>query len=161
MKKRLPILITVIALLYAAIFGTIMLITIFLPSAVYDNQKLLIGGDRANKINYKLSIHDGITTVNCDKMTGADTLWKQKADCDMKLQMDYMFQVTKGKAKLILVNPDDTVITLAECDSDDTTDAAVLAEESTAVLDLKKGENRVKIVCEKGAAFSLSFKIAA
>jgi len=170
MKKKLPIIVAIVVVLYVAIFAAVMLITIFQPATVYDDQKLLAGNDSANKMNYRLSIHDGITTVRCGKMTGADTLWKYKADNDMNLNMDYTFRVTNGKAKLILINPDDTIITLVEQSSIDAfkqnistasdSDSIVSVAESMAVLDLKKGVNRIKIVCEKGTTFSLSFKIS-
>lgn len=163
MKKKLPIIIAIVVILYAAIFATVMLITIFQPAAVYNDQKLLAGHDSANKMNYRLSIHDETTTVKCNKMTGADTLWSYNADNDISLNMHYTFQVTNGKAKLILVNSDDTIITLAEQDSavaSDDPDSITSATESIAVLDLKKGVNRIKIACEKGASFSLSFNIS-
>lgn len=159
MKKKLFVIIAVIAIIYAAIFATVALITIFLPATVYDNQKLLAGGDSSNRMNYRLSIHDETTTVKCDKMTGSDTLWKYNADNDKNLQMEYTFQVTSGKAKLILVNPDDTIITLAEQAGADGSELSAPAE-SIVELDLKKGVNRIKIVCEKGATFSLSFKFS-
>lgn len=170
MKRKLPIIIAIIIILYAAIFATIMLITIFRPAAVYNDQKLLAGIDSANKMNYRLNIHDETTTVKCSKMTGADTIWNYNADNDMNLKMLYTFQVTDGKAKLILVNPDDTIIILAEQDSavaseqnvsiSDDPDPVASAAESMAVLDLKKGVNRIKIACEKGTSFSLSFTIS-
>lgn len=168
MKKKRPIIIAIIGIFYAAVFATVILLTIFLPAAVYDDQKLLAGIDSANKMNYRLSKNDGIITVKCNKMTGADTLLRYKADDDMNLNMYYTFQVTSGKAKLILVNPDDTVITLVEQSGDDASeqnvstavdsDSIAPAAESMAVLDLKKGENRIRIVCEKGTAFSLSLR---
>lgn len=168
MKKKLPIIIAVVAIIYAVIFATVILITIFLPAAVYDDLKLLTGIDSANKMHYRLSVQDETISVKCGKMTGAETLWNYSANSDMNLNMYYTFQVTKGKAKLILVNPDDTIITLTEQDSGDASeqgspadnsDSIASAAESIAVLDLKKGVNRIKIVCEKGASFSLSFNI--
>lgn len=162
MNKKLPVIIAIIVVLYAAIFATVMLITIFQPAAVYNDQKLLAGNDSANKMNYRLSTHDGTISVKCDKMTGADTIWKYKADSDMKLNMYYTFQVTNGKSKLILINPDDTIVTLEEQIAGTTNDSAPAASvvESMAALDLKKGVNRIKIVCEKGASFSLSFNLS-
>lgn len=160
MKKKLPIIIVIIVLLYAIIFAIVMLITISLPSAVYNDQKLLAGIDSSNKINYQLSIHDGTTTVNCGKMTGMDTLWKCNADSSMNLNMRYTLQVTKGKAKLILVDSNDMVTTLVEQDSANDSDLAASAVESTVELNIKKGANRIKIVCEKSTSFSLFFSIS-
>ena len=168
MKKKLPIIIFGIIILYAVIFAVVLLETMYLPSSVYENPNLIIQDfNSANKINYRKSTQDGITTINCSKMTGMDTIWTYNTDEDATLQMYYTFQVTKGRAKLILINPDDTTITLVEQGGDtsgqtvgtnDDSDMTA-AEEHMIVLDLKKGESRIKIVCEKGTAFSLSFKI--
>ena len=169
MKKKLPIIIFVIIILYAVIFAVVLLGTMYLPSSVYDNPNLIIQNfNSANKINYRKSTQDGITTINCGKMTGMDTIWNYKVDEDVTLQMYYTFQVTKGKAKLILINPDNTIIPLVEQGGDDASEQAVSTtdssgmtapEERTVALNLKKGESRLKIVCEKGTAFSLSFNI--
>lgn len=169
MKKKLLIIILAIIILYAAIFAMVLLGTMHLPSSVYENPDLIIQDfNSANKINYRKSTQDGITTINCSKMTGMDTIWTYKADEDATLQMYYTFQVTKGKAKLILINPDDTTIMLVEQGGGDTSRQAVSTNEDTDMaaagehaiaLDLKKGESRIKIVCEKGTTFSLSFKI--
>lgn len=100
-----------IGMLYAAIFAVVMFITVFQPYTVYNNSDLIAGKSdgSANKINYKVSTHDGITTVTCKKMTGMDTIWKYQADEDRTLQMHYDLNVTNGKAKLVLITPDDTI----------------------------------------------------
>lgn len=158
-----------IGMLYAAIFAVVMFITVFQPYTVYNNSDLIAGKSdgSANKINYKVSTHDGITTVTCKKMTGMDTIWKYHADEDRTLQMHYDLNVTNGKAKLVLITPDDTITPLAEQDSagqaPETTvssDTETPSAESTTELNLKKGVNRIRIVCEKGTAFSLSFYIS-
>lgn len=173
MKKKLHIIILSIFIIYAVLFIVIGLITIFLPSTVYDNQKLLSNNySSANKMNYKLSRHDGMTTITCGKMQGMDIIWDYNTDEDIRRQMYYNLDVTSGKAKLILVEPDNTVITLVEKDSSvsedsqvselstpDNFDETTSTEESMVTLDIKKGKNRIKIVCGKGTSFTLSFRI--
>ncbi len=159
--KALWIIIAVIVILFAAIFTGVFMITTFLPASFYDNPDLLTRFDGANKVRYRHSTQDGVITVTCGKMTGADVIWKYTADADISRQMQYTFQVTKGKAKLILITPDNNVTTLVEQDS-----AAVNDPESsesdfehTIDLALKKGKNQIKIVCAKGTSFSLLFEI--
>ncbi|MDE7184482.1 MAG: hypothetical protein K2O40_08410, partial [Lachnospiraceae bacterium] len=119
MKKKLPIIIGCCLFVYAAIFVIIMLAAFLLPSYVYGNDKLIASElNSANKIKYRRRVHDGITTVTCDKMTGMDVIWKYNTSEDVAMQMNYTFQVTSGKAKLILIQPDNTSITLTEQDSD-------------------------------------------
>ena len=173
MKKKLHFIILVGVIVYGAIFIAIMLYTIFTPSTVYDNQELIAKNQSsANKMNYKLSRHDGTTTITCGKMQGMDIIWEYEADEDAVCQMYYNLKVTSGKAKLVLIQPDKTVITLAEQDSTanensqtaesittDNTDETTSTEGPMVELDLKKGKNRIKIVCGKGTSFSLSFTI--
>lgn len=174
MKKKPFIFLIIFGILYAAVFMTIMLGTIFLPSFTYDNQKLLAANmGSVNKMNYRLSRHGDLTTITCGKMQGMEIIWRCNADEDRELVMYYNFTVTSGKAKLVLVRPDDTVITLVEQDSaaagdvptedtgitapsDDTTSTV----DPMATLELKKGKNYMKIVCDKGTSFSLSFRMA-
>ena len=173
-NKKLAVVIIIIGILYAAIFAVVMFIVIFQPYTVYENPDLIAGrlDGSSSKINYRASTQDGITTINCKKMTGMDTIWKYQADKDMTLQMHYNLKVTAGKAKLVLITPDDTIVTLTEQDSSTSQEYAEQGQEttansnteasdteSTAELTLKKGTNRIKIVCEKGTAFSLSFHI--
>lgn len=165
-NKKLAVVIIIIGILYAVIFAVVMSITFFRPYTVYDNSDLIAGKSdgSANKINYRVSTHDGVTTITCKKMTGMDTIWKYQADEDQVLQMHYNLDVTDGKAKLVLITPDDTIVTLAEQDSSMFQECAsqetgTPPPESTAELTLKKGTNRIRIVCEKGTAFSLSYRI--
>ncbi|MDE7415218.1 MAG: hypothetical protein K2N44_02715 [Lachnospiraceae bacterium] len=168
MKKRLPIIIVIIVILYTVIFAVTLLITMYLPSSIYENPNLITRSfNSANKINFRKNTQDGITTINCGKMTGMDTIWKYKAVEDMTLQMYYIFEVTSGKAKLVLITPDDAIITLAEQDSaeykdEQEKDSSTVTStiEPMTELNLEKGENRIKIVCERGTSFSLSFKIS-
>lgn len=119
MNKKLSVVLFIIVTLYAAIFGVIMVITILQPSMAYENTDLLLGNivNSSNKINYRQFTKDGITSITCKKMTGMETIWKYQANEDMTLQMVYDLKVTNGKAKLVLITPDDTIITLTEQDS--------------------------------------------
>lgn len=173
-KKKPHIIIICGVILYAALFIVIMLETSLLPSKVYDNQELLSKKlNSFNKMNYRKSTHDGITTVTCGKMQGMEIIWEYKADEDTTRQLNYSLDVTSGKAKLVLIQPDGTVTTLAESDSTahessptsesgtaDNPDETTATAESITELDLKKGKNRIKIVCGKGTSFSLSFAVS-
>lgn len=163
MKKKLLIILGSIVVLYVVIFAVILLVTLILPSQVYDNEQLLVKElNTANKKNYKQNKQNGMTTITCEKMTGMDTIWKYNSLEDMTMQINYSLQVTSGQAKIILIQPDDTIITLVEQESapmgNQQTDTSTI--EQTCKLDLKKGRNKMKIVCEKGTAFSFSFQIS-
>ncbi|MDE6916889.1 MAG: hypothetical protein K2P39_08850, partial [Lachnospiraceae bacterium] len=105
LKKKLPIIIFVVVSLYAVVFATFMVVAGILPSRIYNNERYLARTDAtANKVQYKRTVQDdGVVIVTCGRMTGTDVVWEYKSDRDMTLQMHYTFQVTRGKAKLILV----------------------------------------------------------
>lgn len=118
MKKKLLIIIGICIYIYAVIFGIIIAGTILLPAYVYENEKLIASELNAvNKLKYYQTVHDGITTISCSKMTGMETVWKYSASEDVTIQMYYTLQVTDGKAKLIFVPPGDASVLLTEQDS--------------------------------------------
>lgn len=131
-----------------------------------DDQKIASDANSYNKVRYKqVSINDD-TTITCEKMGGMDTIWEYDADADVDLQMHHTFEVTQGRAKLVLIRPDDTICVLAEQEGPSGESSPVggtegddPAEESVSILELGQGTNRIKIVCEKDTSFSLSFTI--
>lgn len=163
MRKKLPVIIGICIFVYIVIFLIIMLGTLSLPSYVYENEKLIANDlNSFNKINYRGYVKDGITTVTCEKMTGMEIVWNYNAPEDVTMQMNYTLQVTRGKAKLVLIQPGKTTVTLVEQSSDADKDAVsdtTSATEQQCTLDLKKGKNKIKIVCGKGTSFSLSFDV--
>ena len=117
MKKKILIFGGIVAF-YVAVFTVILLGTLILPSQVYNNKQLLSKElNTANKKNYKKEKQNGITTITCEKMTGMETIWKNNVLENITLQMQYSLHVTSGKAKLVLVQPDNTIVTLTEQES--------------------------------------------
>jgi outer membrane lipoprotein-sorting protein len=74
--------------------------------------------------------------------TGMDTIWRYDAENDIDVELAYLLSVSQGgKAKLVLITPDDEVIILSE-----NTDNTQNAEMEYQTVSLKKGNNRIKIV---------------
>ncbi|MFG6367191.1 MAG: hypothetical protein K1W16_01980 [Lachnospiraceae bacterium] len=162
MKKKILIFGGIVAF-YVAVFTVILLGTLILPSQVYNNKQLLSKElNTANKKNYKKEKQNGITTITCEKMTGMETIWKNNVLENITLQMQYSLHVTSGKAKLVLVQPDNTIVTLTEQESNSIDNQQIdsATMEQKCRLDLKKGRNKIKIVCEKGTAFSLALQFS-
>lgn len=165
MKKKILIILGSIAVFLVVIYGIMLSIVLSLPSQVYNNEQLLVRElNIVNKKNYrqdKQNKQDEIITITCEKMTGMDTIWKYNALEDITMQMNYSLWVASGKAKLILIQPDNTLITLTEQESTmDNQQMDTSTMEQECELNFKKGRNKIKIVCEKGTAFSLSFQIS-
>ncbi|ONI45501.1 hypothetical protein AN642_01505 [Epulopiscium sp. SCG-B10WGA-EpuloA2] len=72
---------------------------------------------------------------------GKSTLWTYNVPEDMELEISCLLSVEKGLAKLVLINPDKTVITILES-TPDTSSAEII----TKTLLLKKGRNKIKLV---------------
>ncbi len=82
---------------------------------------------------------------------GAQTLWTYDADDDGDVAISYSLSVpSDGKAKLVLVAPDDTVSVLAERTVDPETE-----ELQSKTISLMKGKNRIKIVGYDNPTLSL------
>ena len=163
MKKRILIILGSITIFYGIIFAVVLSMTLILPSRIYNDERFLVKElNTANKKNFKKNKQDEITTITCEKMTGMDIIWKYNALEDITMQMNYSLQVASGKAKLILIQPDNTIITLIEQENismnNQQIDPSMM--EQSSKLDLKKGQNKIKIVCEKETAFFLSFQIS-
>jgi hypothetical protein len=76
-----------------------------------------------------------------------ETLWSIKSDHNKNVLIEYTSQIKKGKLKLVLIHPDDTIKTIFEGDG-----------ESTVNVPVKKGNNRIKII-GKNTTGEIDFKI--
>ena len=84
-------------------------------------------------------------------LTGTKTIWRYWASEDVNIRLSYMLSVTQGgKAKLVLITPDNEVIILSE-----NTDNTVMSEMKSETIVLKKGNNRIKIVGQDSPKFQL------
>lgn len=75
------------------------------------------------------------------KLSGCKTIWKFESDSDYDLEVPYTLSVKHGKAKIVLISPDNKVTTLVE-----NTDKATPANATSLTVPIKKGSNRIKIV---------------
>lgn len=88
------------------------------------------------------------------KLSGSGTIWTYESDEDFDLQAPYILSVKSGKAKIVLISPDNTVVTLVENTAKST------VEGNTALtVPIKKGINRIKLVGYKKADIELELHI--
>ncbi|MGL5149836.1 MAG: hypothetical protein ACRC7N_04580 [Clostridium sp.] len=67
---------------------------------------------------------------------------------DKEFPISYLFKVTNGRLKLVLVTPDGVVTDIIETSKD-----SDLRDYATSSLNLKKGTNKVKLVADKDTSF--------
>ena len=72
----------------------------------------------------------------------------------MELDITYLLNVTRGKVKLVLISPDNSVTTLIERSK-----GSELVDYATNILQIKKGFNTIKIVANDNASFEFDIRI--
>lgn len=116
------------------------------PAELYNDEKKIANQYNSFYIEGAEQTLDGRSLqASYEKLEGMIILWAYEAGREMPVDVTYYLKVTQGRAKLVYIHPDDTVVTLVECSarSGNTTDTEV-------VLSLKKGLNRIKIVADEG-----------
>ncbi|MCL1904348.1 MAG: hypothetical protein FWF94_08015 [Oscillospiraceae bacterium] len=134
MKKRI---------IPAIILCIVMIITTGCDLAgIYDDNARLI--KTADNISAKEQSRNrsGEEFTYSATMTGVTTIWRQDSIGETEVTLSYYLSVHEGgKAKLILIMPDDEVVTLAE-NIDNTVDDKLKEIKVT----LKHGANRIRLV---------------
>lgn len=113
-----------------------------LHNAIYDDDAKI--AETANNYNalYSIGNTENNTYTLSAHMTGADTIWKWNTPAAQDIEIYYSLSVLEGgKAKIVLIAPDNTVTTIAENTGDDAQDAL-----HTATIPVQPGLNRIKIV---------------
>lgn len=123
--------------------------------AVYDNNAKIAGDTNTyNLSNYEQVQSDLHFTASVGKMEGMDTIWVLDAEEDMTVDITYQLSVFYGKMKLVLIDPEKEVSVIVECDSE-------MEETVQSTLDVKKGNNRIKIVAAENTQFDIDMTLSA
>ncbi|EJO5347113.1 50S ribosomal protein L7ae [Clostridium botulinum] len=88
------------------------------------------------------------------KLSGSGTIWTYESSSDINLKVPYLLSVKSGKAKIVLIYPDNKVVNLVE-----NTDKATMKENTSLTLPIKKGKNRIKLVGYKKADIDIELHI--
>ena len=111
-------------------------------SSIYDDDAKIAGSGDSSSTSMSSRTVIGNDYKWKVKMTGMQTIWRYNAENDGSVSISYMLSVTEGgKAKLVLITPDNEVVILIE-----NTDNSVYSELQTQNISVKQGVNRIKIV---------------
>lgn len=125
-----------------------------ITSAIYTNDKELAATyDSWSLFNNNQSIENNEFNGTYE-LSGCGTIWKYSSDEQVDLQVPYNLTVKGGKAKLILITPDNEVKTLVE-----NTSKSPVKDECTFTLPLEKGLNRIKLVGSNKTNIQVQLKI--
>jgi hypothetical protein len=110
-----------------------------------------------SKTEDKFSARDSVGNTNGSEysllatMTGSRTIWRYDAESDSEVTISYLLSVVQGgKAKLVLITPDDEVVVLVE-NSDNSENTEIQSQ----TIQLTQGRNRIKIVGYDDPEFNL------
>ncbi len=121
--------------------------------SIYDNDaKIASESNSFNLDNTKQKINGQNFIGTIERIEGMDTIWTFEAEENIELDMTYLLDVISGKAKLVLISPDNSLTTLIEI-----TNESEVTDYATNVLSIKKGLNRIKIIA--GENTELNFDI--
>jgi len=139
---------------------TIMLISVLIGCGnnamdkVYnDNSKIASVSDTFGLDESKETIESGIYKGRL-KLSGSGTIWNYESSSDIDLKVPYILSVKSGKAKIVLISPDNTVINLVE-----NTDKSTMKGTASLTVPIKKGNNRIKVVGYEKADIDIELHI--
>lgn len=85
---------------------------------------------------------------------GMDTVWDFDANADCTIDISYQLDVTKGKAKFVLITADGNTKTIVE-----KTEKSKQSNVTAKKLKLPEGYNRIKLVAEENSQISFELQI--
>ena len=122
-----------------------------------DDDKIVSGSNSYVQTNARQTIMGRKLTRNTT-FAGMDIVWEYTAKEDCIVEMPCYLEVVRGKAKLVLISPDDTITTILEVEQTEGEEAVGM--NSTASLSLQKGKNRLKLVAVNDTKLLLTMEVA-
>ena len=139
--------------------GILFLVAILITScidiaSIYDSDKQISSTSNVyNLVNITQAIEGEKFIGEIEKFEGMYTIWSYEATEDMELEITYLLNASKGKVKLVLISPDDSLTNVIE-----RSENATFNDYATSTMQIKKGTNRLKMVAGKDC--SIKFDIA-
>lgn len=122
--------------------------------AIYNNDARIASD--GNSYNFYADVdqdwEDSSYTATVNGMDGMDTVWSCNADDDSIVEIDFDMGLSTGAAKLVFIDPDGKLETIVECSSEG-------AETGSKAVKIKKGNNRIKLVCRDKAELDMALSI--
>lgn len=154
-KKYVVILILLSVLLIGCSKNSITSIYDNYMTSIYDDNEKISSTTNSYSLNgIQQSIKGQQFKGHIKKIEGMDTIWTYESDEDKELDMIYLINVTRGKLKLVLISPDNSVTNIIE-----RTNQSDIISYATNTLHIKKGLNRIKIVADKDTSAELDITI--
>ena len=125
-------------------------------AAVYEKESLIAkDSNNYSVVNPEQSVEDGTYAVTVERFEGVDTIWSYETQQAEETELTYQLAVKSGRAKLVLVAPDHSLTTIAEITPD-----IQMENPQRALLELRKGNNQIKLVAEENTQLELVLEVS-
>lgn len=125
-----------------------------LMSSIYNDEEKIASGTNSFSLNESEQKIEEQKFSGTVEFEGMQTIWTFDSEQDTEIDMNYLFKVSKGKAKLVLISPDETLTTLLE-----TTKNSDVKDYAVNHISVKKGLNRIKLVAANNAKIEFDINI--
>lgn len=120
---------------------------------VYDSDRAIASSSNSyNLTDYTGNQNGNTVSGSAEKLEGMDTVWSYEAEEEKEVTLSWKLNVSSGKAKFVLINPDGELTTLAECFAGEDSE-----QSSSGTFEIKQGENRVKLVGAENTSLEYEF----
>ena len=120
---------------------------------VYDSDRAIASSSNSyNLSNYTGGQNGNTVSGTAEKLEGMDTVWRYEADEEKEVTMSWKLNVSSGKAKFVLIDPDGELTILTECLAGEESE-----QSSSGTFEIKQGENRVKLVGAENTSLEYEF----
>ena len=123
--------------------------------SVYSNTNKISSNTNSFNLNNENQSIENHSYVGKLEFEGMDTIWTYNAEKNEEVEISYLLSVTKGKAKLILINSNEELETIIE-----NKDNVQPTDMNSMILSLTEGENRIKLVAQDNAQIELKVNIS-
>ncbi len=118
---------------------------------LYDNEKEISSDSNSfNLDGIQQNIEGEKWTASVERLEGMDTVWSCKAQETTEAEFSYEITLYSGKLKVVLIDPEGALTTLAECD-------AAGEQNAGESISLEKGESRIKLVAGEDTRFDIIY----
>ena len=120
---------------------------------LYDNEKEISSDSNSfNLDGIQQNIEGEKWTASVERLEGMDTVWSCKAQETTEAEFSYELTLYSGKLKVVLIDPEGALTTLAECD-------AAGEQNAGESISLEKGESRIKLVAGEDTRFDIQLEM--
>lgn len=139
MNKKILLLILIVFLVIGVLSFMWVISSFSNQDVIYDSDEHLVKQGDSYTYTVRKGGNKDLETNISGTLTGMETLWRIESDGQFYLNLAYNLELEKGRLKLVLIDPDNSVTTIVEG-----------SHKGHQSIPLKEGRYRIKIVGDSG-----------